>query len=253
MPLFHGSFIPAVATSLAFLLLPACSAKPAPAHSSSTASVPESVPSPPGPAASPETPADENDSRWHEFALGIAQNYERWMRVDNLLRWAPLSCSLPLLKPELSAAGAGTPHARKLYVLYALDAEAYGAKPTAEWWADQQSASAEWNALENQLQQVLVKEAWQPVENTLAPDHVDNPTPFPREHPPIQRDGRWFHAGPRAGLFLIFRPTQPIAPTDEGWVYATVSPEGEVTGAGRMASCMECHTRQADRLFGLPD
>ena len=47
----------------------------------------------------------------------------------------------------------------------------------------------------------------------------------------------------------------PATPeTDEGWVYATVSPAGQVTSAGRVASCMGCHETSAthERLYGVP-
>jgi hypothetical protein len=37
-------------------------------------------------------------------------------------------------------------------------------------------------------------------------------------------------------------------------VYATVGPDKQVTAAGRIASCMECHVDAPHgRLFGLPD
>jgi hypothetical protein len=41
------------------------------------------------------------------------------------------------------------------------------------------------------------------------------------------------------------------AGTDAGCVYGTVAPDGTVTSAGRVASCMGCHVRDAkrERLF----
>ena len=39
--------------------------------------------------------------------------------------------------------------------------------------------------------------------------------------------------------------------TDDGWIYGTVSPSGEVTGSGRIQVCMGCHVDKPDRLFGL--
>ena len=50
--------------------------------------------------------------------------------------------------------------------------------------------------------------------------------------------------------------TDPQTPgTDEGWVYGTVTPDGQqVTSAGRVESCMMCHQGAPhDRLFGLPE
>jgi hypothetical protein len=52
----------------------------------------------------------------------------------------------------------------------------------------------------------------------------------------------------------MFRLDPATPETDEGWVYATVSPQGQVTSAGRVASCMGCHETSAthERLFGVP-
>ena len=52
----------------------------------------------------------------------------------------------------------------------------------------------------------------------------------------------------------MFRLDAATPDTDEGWVYATVSPAGQVTAAGRVASCMGCHETSAthERLYGVP-
>ena len=57
-----------------------------------------------------------------------------------------------------------------------------------------------------------------------------------------------------AGLFIMFRLDPATPDNDEGWVYATVSPSGRVTGSGRVASCMGCHETSAihERLYGVP-
>ena len=40
--------------------------------------------------------------------------------------------------------------------------------------------------------------------------------------------------------------------TDAGWIYGTIGPEGTVTSAGLVATCMGCHVDAPhDRLFGL--
>ena len=40
--------------------------------------------------------------------------------------------------------------------------------------------------------------------------------------------------------------------TDEGWIYGTVAPDGTVTSAGLVESCMECHdSAPHERLFGV--
>ena len=65
--------------------------------------------------------------------------------------------------------------------------------------------------------------------------------------------GGVYRAGAPAGLFIMFKVDSATPETDEGWVYATVSTAGEVTSAGRVASCMGCHENAThERLFGVP-
>ena len=63
-----------------------------------------------------------------------------------------------------------------------------------------------------------------------------------------------FHATELAGLYIMFKLDPSTPDSDEGWVYATVTPDGRVTSAGRVASCMGCHEPSAthERLFGVP-
>ena len=71
--------------------------------------------------------------------------------------------------------------------------------------------------------QVLVKESWVP--------------------------GKPLTRGP---LFVMMKTGE--ADSDEGWVYATFTPDGKtITASGKIASCMECHqsARTNDRLFGV--
>jgi len=200
----------------------------------------------------PERP-DENDPRWHEDVRAIAEVYESWLRVDDMLRWAPELCSLPPAPvARFSAAREKTPHERKIYALSAKDAKSYQGRATAgEVWEMPDTPAARRVA---PMTQVLVKQAWKPERMTAEPDDgwkEDSNWGRSRLHP-VERDGHWYRGDEFAGLFVIFRPHAPAAPTDDGWVYATVTPEGEVTGAGRMASCMACHEKNEGRLFGLP-
>ena len=55
-----------------------------------------------------------------------------------------------------------------------------------------------------------------------------------------------------AGLFVMMRVAENDPASDRGWVYGTVSPAGDVTSVGRVASCMGCHEEAGPgRLFGL--
>jgi hypothetical protein len=55
-----------------------------------------------------------------------------------------------------------------------------------------------------------------------------------------------------AGIYVMLKVQEGTPGTDAGWLYGTVTAEGEVTSAGRVASCMGCHvTAHHERLFGL--
>lgn len=193
-----------------------------------------------GPAA-----PDENDPRWHPAVRRIVATYHAWQPLDSPLRWAPQLCWIPTLRARDSAAGPATPHGRKLYQLFVQDPEAYGARPTAALWTDETVDDAP-EALA--FEQVIVKHAYVP--EAIDADAAAATTVSALG--PVERDGQWYAPRGDAGLFVMFRPREPVAPTDDGWVYAGVQPDGTITGAGRMASCMACHGRHEDRLFGLP-
>jgi len=56
----------------------------------------------------------------------------------------------------------------------------------------------------------------------------------------------------RGPLFVMMKTGE--ADSDEGWIYATFTPDGKtITASGKIASCMECHQseRTKDRLFGV--
>ena len=51
---------------------------------------------------------------------------------------------------------------------------------------------------------------------------------------------------------MIARVARDAEGSDAGWVYGTVTPDGRVTSAGRVASCMGCHVDAPhERMFGL--
>lgn len=207
-------------------------------------------------------PADENLEVWHDTVSKIAEHYRLWEPVESVTRWAPELCMLPP-PPQArpSAANEGTPHARKLYALFAKDPKAYGAKPSG---LEPDVETAKTLALFDDLEQVVVKQAWKPMKMDAPPEKPNDPVGDfgPSGLRPVEKDGTWYRPGDFAGLYVLFRPkhaedaageANDSASTDNGWVYATVTPKGEITGAGRMASCMECHQKHEGRLFGLPE
>ncbi len=204
-------------------------------------------------AQEPKKP-DENDTRWHASVRDVATGYKAWMRLEDEMRWAPWLCPAPMPAPgRFSRAKKDTPHARKLYTLYAKDPVAYGAKKTGMGITTNTPLRKKLAAFD----QVLVKEAWVPERMKQAPSghplSWSSKTFGKSRLRPTKRGEHWYRADKQAGLFVMMHLTgKPTAATDAGWVYATVTNDGKITGAGRMQSCMSCHTKQADRLFGLP-
>jgi hypothetical protein len=175
-----------------------------------------------------------------ETARQIADTYLSWGRVDDELRWAPSLCRLPMPGvPRPSQSSDSSTHGQKLYSVFAKNRMAYPAGP--------------------QTGQVVVKQSW------LA-EQVDggryDPTHYHPDggwstadhyYPYALGDGGVFRPGDFAGLYIMWRVDPPTPDTDEGWVYATILPSGEVTSAGRVSSCMGCHeVATHERLFGVP-
>lgn len=166
----------------------------------------------------------------------IARGYLGWGAVDDETHWAPWLCRLP--RPaglHASEVEGGAGHASKLYRLFASARGAY-LRATG-----QPSARASEGL-------VVVKESFvaeaAPADAALHDDRERDGW--------SQRDGRWYRRGAFAGLFVMARVARDAPDADRGWLYATVSADGQVTAAGRIATCMGCHERAPhDRLFGL--
>jgi hypothetical protein len=110
-----------------------------------------------------------------------------------------------------------------------------------------------------QTDQVVVKQSWTaqlvdtpdagfaPAEAHFAPDAGDHFYGYARG------DGGVYRAAGFAGLYIMFRLAPGTAGTDQGWVYATVTADEQVTAAGAVPSCMGCHESAThERLFGVP-
>ena len=176
--------------------------------------------------------ADEPD--FHPRLQEIAKEYNAWGRVDDETRWAPYLCRMPMAsRARFSQSDHSTTHGRKLYFLFAKDRHAYiSLKPQADG-------------------QVIVKESWKPKETSEAETtHGDVPTGS--YTPYARKDGKLYHASEKGALFIMYKTTESTPGTDKGWVYGTVTVDGRVTSAGRVESCMSCHTEaRYGRLFGL--
>jgi hypothetical protein len=172
-------------------------------------------------------------------ALAIANEYLAWGRVDDELRWAPFLCRQPLpgIARESDSHDATT-HGQKLYSVFAKHHDQYPNGPHT----DQAVVKQSWKA-----ELVTDDAGFKPGSLPYVPDAGDHFYPY------AQGDGGVYRASAPAGLFIMFRLDPTTPDTDGGWVYATISTAGQVTSAGRVASCMGCHeVATHERLFGVP-
>lgn len=194
-----------------------------------------------GTAGPTDAGADLAPVAFEEQILAIAAEYVSWGRVDDELRWAPGLCRQPLPGvARTSASDDPSTHGQKLYSLFAKN------------WANYPNGPHDGQA--------VVKQSWK-IEAVTMPDAAYNPGMFPIPNAdgdhfyPYAKgpDGGLFRASEPAGLFVMFRLDPSTPETDEGWVYGTVSPAGQVTSAGRVATCMGCHETSAthERLYGV--
>ena len=189
-----------------------------------------------------------NEKQFHPIVLAVAAGYKKYRKVDEANRWAPTLCNSIDGDIRASASKDGETHGRKLYFLYAANAP--------EYLKADLRAMDDYTQMINQpvvlagaeaAEQVIVKESWTPEK---APDGASKKD----TQRYAELDGKLYKAGKQADLFMMFKLDKATPGTDDGWVYATVTPDGKsVTSAGRVQSCMDCHQKKSDRLFGLPD
>jgi len=170
--------------------------------------------------------------------LAIADDYLAWGRVDDELRWAPFLCRQPL--PGITRPSESTDQATHGGKLYSVFAKLHTAYPNGPHTG-----------------QAVVKQSWktEPVTTSFDPgSYRPENDAGDRFYPYAKKDGVVYRATEPAGLFIMFKVDPATPNTDEGWVYATVSPAGQLTSSGRVAACMGCHETSAthERLFGVP-
>lgn len=205
------------------------------------------------------------DPKHEADVLAATSNYQAMTRADGTW-WAPEDCRAPIHPSFVSKATSGG-HGRKMYTLFVEDFEAYkaltpdakvpstvlGRPPPAP---DRGKARA--------FTQVIVKEAWTPIAIDAPREACDDQ--MSSYLAPVEMEGKKMRGCRLAGLFVMFKPKSPEG-TDEGWLYGTIQYErragtpqvgqssftSRVTGAGKIANCMGCHTKAPHgRLFGLP-
>lgn len=191
--------------------------------------------------ATPESPPVVNEKAFHERLLAIAADYVDYGRIDDTSRWAPTLCRRPPPTSIVHSKSADeATHGRKLYFLYAKDREAYVSPNLKQPHA---------------VGTTIVKEAYVP-EVVPAKDVKAlkaKPVPWNEAKMWADRGGKTYRASKVSGLFIMTKLDPKTDKTDGGWIYGTLTADGkQVTSAGKVGSCMGCHTRGThDRLFGI--
>jgi len=160
------------------------------------------------------------DPRHVEAIRKAAADYTKWGKVDDTSRIAPTACAAPLPpKPSharMSAADGDSPHGKKLFYLWASHRDAY--------------ANLRRSKLGIPVGFTIVKQSFVAVGDASS----------------------GYTTGAKKDLFVMTKIGDKPG-SDDGWIYGTVSPDGKVTSAGRVDTCMHCHDDQAthERLFGV--
>lgn len=182
------------------------------------------------PGATSTTPATGSagppqDAGRVERIKAAADAYVRYDKVAPELHVAPTLCAAPPpSKPQFltrSDSADTWSHGKKLYYLFASDAEAYRRDGGREGTKQPDG-------------QVLVKESY-----------VAEESAFDAKEEMVGEGAKFWKKGARASLFVMTR--------HEGkWEFGTVSPTGEIAVDGTAtAGCHDCHDKKPDGLFGL--
>jgi hypothetical protein len=177
------------------------------------------------------------DERLASAFREAAREYKAWGRVDDEVRFAPWLCRLPMRsRARVSEAG---PHARKVYFLYSSDRAAYVSLGHPEARRHVRPGFT------------IVKESFHAAEHAPGDRRGEVEIAHGDPYRLLQDGERWVGAGAPHGLYIM-KYVGRRRGTDAGWVYGTIDAQGEVTGAGRISSCMGCHQDAPHgRLFGL--
>lgn len=192
-------------------------------------------------------PNDFND------ALRIAaRSYKNWPRVSDSAYFAPTLCTTP---PRVGALWSQSKdedtHGKKLYHLYTNRSAEYG---YGLWDAVDPAGPRAPATFSPGM--VVVKETWtaEEVDRARVPNEQSKGRALP-SYPPeyhVTATKAW-KMGEQRDLFIMLRTDDTkMEGTDQGWVYAVVSKDGEeIRSASRIDSCMGCHKEaKFERLFG---
>jgi hypothetical protein len=179
---------------------------------------------------------------------------------------APADCMAPffVVPPRPSLAKTDDGHGKKLYYLYAKDLHAYraGAGLYNDWSRSFPSPndkappkeSPARQRREQAVGQVIVKESW--TDQLVTQGDPPRAPPEGSDASLITRgsfDGAMHQIGEQSALFIMAKVAESGDPkTDNGWIYATVTPDRKtITSGGLLPKCMGCHEKaEHDRIFG---
>jgi hypothetical protein len=231
---------------LTVALAPSCSAATQePEPTSPVAQAAHEVASVPTDAAA--NPAVPTSVDYRPLMREVAGSYRGWGMVDNQMHWAPGLCAMPAEGvAHLSTAESTAEHASKVFMLYASDAQAYWRAAGVTAKLPESLGPAQRLTSRDDVVQVLVKDSF-------VAEHVEGSRGFVGGRvQPARRGDEMFVPGDPIGLFVMAQLRGAPKASDAGWVYGTVTPSGEVTAAGTIAACVDCHDDEADRVFGMP-
>jgi len=194
-----------------------------------------------------------------ELLLAAAREYRAWTRISDRMELAPALCIWYGAQVRASDSADDATHGRKLYYLYACDADAYRELSSNGFATRNDDPPAP-----TPLGQTLVKETWAAVESPAPPVSPEPPGQYSSGplvgvtedyvDPCVQGpDGKRYCAGEQGDLFMMMKRPADTPDSDEGWIYAVVSSDAStIRSAGRLENCMKCHVEQGpERQFGL--
>ena len=214
------------------------------------------------------TKGQEESAQFHDRLLEIARNYQEYGRFDTEFRFAPVLCRDRLEEKEdpseeagpwISASGDEATHGRKLSLSFRQASKPSGTENLGADYAQQEGP--------NLVGQVVVKEAWQAEEvrpGEVPPRRIESRVMVRRSGKLTEEPGRVRPPRPRQGRrplpcrskvspvhHVQARPHNAGRRRGVGLRHCHLADGTKVTSAGRIESCMGCHTKGAlyDRLL----
>jgi hypothetical protein len=214
----------------------------------------------------PKVASKERNEDFVKDLQKIAAEYQSYGRADDFFRWAPTLCMMPSAeKPSanFSESADEKTHGKKLYTLFPglmgqaqqgiaqpTDVKSLGKTPMGKGQEIYLSVPNGGTVPEGFA---IVKESW-------APEEINDSAKIAKLKksrsnyelwPYAEKAGKFYQTKEKVGLYVMYKTKAGTPDTDEGWVYGTLTADGQtVTSVGMIKTCMGCHTRAPyGRLF----